>query len=54
MRFDREDKSLIADWWFTVDRVLLAAILAFLLSRRIGTQLPGLFRQLGCELAPPR
>jgi uncharacterized protein (TIRG00374 family) len=26
--------------------VLLAAILAFLLSRRIGTQLPGLFRQL--------
>ena len=27
MRFDREDKSLIADWWFTVDRVLLAAIL---------------------------
>ena len=30
MRFDREDKSLIADWWFTVDRVLLAAILVLM------------------------
>ena len=27
MRFNREDRSLLADWWFTVDRVLLAAIL---------------------------
>jgi cell division protein FtsW len=30
MRFDREDKSLIADWWFTVDRVLLAAVLVLM------------------------
>jgi cell division protein FtsW len=30
MRFDRQDKSLIADWWFTVDRVLLAAILVLM------------------------
>lgn len=26
MRFDREDKSLLVDWWFTVDRVLLTAV----------------------------
>ena len=26
MRFDREDKSLLANWWFTVDRILLTAI----------------------------
>jgi cell division protein FtsW len=30
MRFDREDKSLITDWWFTVDRVLLTAILVLM------------------------
>ena len=30
MRFDREDKSLITDWWFTVDRVLLIAILVLM------------------------
>ena len=28
MRISRTDRSLLADWWFTVDRVLLAAILA--------------------------
>jgi len=26
MRFDREDTSLLADWWFTVDRLLLTAV----------------------------
>ncbi|MGI9480033.1 MAG: FtsW/RodA/SpoVE family cell cycle protein [Hyphomicrobiaceae bacterium] len=26
MRFDREDKSLLANWWFTVDRILLTAV----------------------------
>lgn len=30
MRFDREDKSLLAEWWFTVDRLLLAAILVLM------------------------
>jgi cell division protein FtsW len=28
MRARRTEKSLLADWWFTVDRVLLAAVLA--------------------------
>jgi cell division protein FtsW len=28
MRISRTDKSLLAEWWFTVDRPLLAAILA--------------------------
>jgi cell division protein FtsW len=37
MRISRAERSLLADWWFTVDRVLLAAILVivgagFLLS----------------------
>ncbi len=26
MRFDREDTSLLANWWFTVDRLLLTAV----------------------------
>ena len=26
MRIDREDTSLLADWWFTVDRLLLTAV----------------------------
>lgn len=26
MRFDREDRSLLAEWWFTVDRLLLTAV----------------------------
>lgn len=30
MRFDRDDTSLLADWWFTVDRVLLTAIFALI------------------------
>lgn len=30
MRFDRDDTSLMADWWFTVDRVLLTAIFALI------------------------
>ncbi len=28
MRISRAEKSVLADWWFTVDRVLLASILA--------------------------
>ena len=27
MRLSREERSLLVDWWFTVDRVLLATIL---------------------------
>src|ERR1700694_4232778 len=27
MRISRAERSLLADWWFTVDRMLLAAIL---------------------------
>ena len=27
MRLSRAERSLLADWWFTVDRMLLAAIL---------------------------
>jgi cell division protein FtsW len=27
MRFSRSERSLLSDWWFTVDRVLLAAML---------------------------
>jgi cell division protein FtsW len=27
MRISRADRSLIAEWWFTVDRVLLTAVL---------------------------
>jgi cell division protein FtsW len=30
MRISRTDRSLFAEWWFTVDRVLLAAILALI------------------------
>jgi len=30
MSISRSDRSLVADWWFTVDRLLLAAILALL------------------------
>lgn len=26
MRFDREDRSVLSEWWFTVDRLLLTAI----------------------------
>ena len=26
MRFERDDRSLLADWWFTVDRSLLTAV----------------------------
>ena len=27
MKLSRTDRSLLADWWFTVDKVLLATIL---------------------------
>ena len=30
MRFDRDDTSLLADWWFTVDRLLLTAVFALI------------------------
>lgn len=30
MRISRAERSLLADWWFTVDRVLLAAVLSIL------------------------
>jgi cell division protein FtsW len=30
MRFSRADRSLISDWWFSVDRVLLGAILVLM------------------------
>lgn len=30
MRFDRDDTSLLANWWFSVDRVLLVAILVLM------------------------
>lgn len=30
MRLYRAERSLLADWWFTVDRVLLAAVLAIM------------------------
>ncbi|MGE3708317.1 MAG: FtsW/RodA/SpoVE family cell cycle protein [Hyphomicrobiaceae bacterium] len=32
MRILRSDRSLLAEWWFTFDRVLLAAILALVLA----------------------
>ncbi len=32
MRISRTDRSLLAEWWFTVDRVLLAAILVLAAS----------------------
>ena len=28
MRLSRAERSVLVDWWFTVDRVLLASILA--------------------------
>lgn len=28
MRLSRADRSIVSDWWFTVDRALLGAILA--------------------------
>ena len=28
MRLTRAERSVLTDWWFTVDRVLLASILA--------------------------
>jgi cell division protein FtsW len=30
MRFAREDRSVLADWWFTVDRPLIAALLVLI------------------------
>ena len=30
MRFDREDNSLLVEWWFTVDRLLLTAVLVLI------------------------
>ena len=30
MRLSRSDRSHLADWWFTVDRLLLTAALALL------------------------
>ena len=30
MRLSRAERSLLVDWWFTVDRVLLAAVLVII------------------------
>ncbi|MGE0612897.1 MAG: FtsW/RodA/SpoVE family cell cycle protein, partial [Hyphomicrobiales bacterium] len=32
MRLDRTDRSLLSDWWFTIDRMLLTAVLLLMFA----------------------
>ena len=32
MRINRSDRSLVADWWFTIDRLMLTAVLLLIAS----------------------
>lgn len=41
MRLSRADRSLLSDWWFTIDRFLLAAILLLMVAGLVISQAAG-------------